>query len=307
MGAAQFNSRHDGWCKKHDAGVEQACSYCSAPICSNCILDHTADGTPGNALKQGPYYKGIYDQHQTLSEWQRLILNPVPAFLSGQSGVHIGLVGASGTGKSSFINAIRGLKPSREGFPDGWAEEGSRESTEEPTKYEFPGSQGHLWIWDLPGGETSKFPAADYTSKFGLPHFSILIILFSTRLTELGEEIINLMTLPHCTVTYFLVRSFFDVSWPQHKNVQWDNDANKSNCTPEDIVEAKNATMIEVKHEVVTKCPQVPVEDKLFVLSLKKREGDWEKFRASLAVEFRKFFSGPIERTIFDTEWTKIV
>ncbi|CAB4038843.1 interferon-inducible GTPase 5-like, partial [Paramuricea clavata] len=60
--------------------------------------------------------------------------------------IDIGITGDSGVGKSSFINAIRGLKDDDEGAAD----TGVKETTINVAKYPHP-TNSKIMFWDLPG------------------------------------------------------------------------------------------------------------------------------------------------------------
>ena len=74
--------------------------------------------------------------------------------------ITIGVIGESHSGKSSFINTMRGL---RSGDP-GAAEAKHRECTREPTPYVYPHNP-LLTLWDLPGVGTKNFPQETYMDK----------------------------------------------------------------------------------------------------------------------------------------------
>ena len=77
--------------------------------------------------------------------------------------LHCGITGSSGTGKSSFINAIRNLEADDEGA----AEVGVTECTKEPTPYQDPVNP-MLQYWDLPGVGTPNHPKDEtYLRKVG--------------------------------------------------------------------------------------------------------------------------------------------
>ncbi|XP_027949579.1 T-cell-specific guanine nucleotide triphosphate-binding protein 1-like [Eumetopias jubatus] len=88
----------------------------------------------------------------------------------------IAVTGESGTGKSSFINALRGLEHEEEGA----APTGELETTFERTKYEhkkFP----NVTLWDLPGIGTTNFPPQKYLEKMKFGEYDFFIIISSTR------------------------------------------------------------------------------------------------------------------------------
>lgn len=67
-----------------------------------------------------------------------------------------GVMGSSGSGKSSFINAMRGLK----GQDAGAAKVGVCETTTEPTLYKDPRNPNLVYC-DLPGVGTPNYPKDD--------------------------------------------------------------------------------------------------------------------------------------------------
>ncbi|XP_053374129.1 interferon-inducible GTPase 5-like [Mercenaria mercenaria] len=88
-------------------------------------------------------------------------------------------VGNSGVGKSSFINAIRGLSPEDEGA----AKVGVVETTTEIKAYRHP-VNNKITLWDLPGVGTPTFPRYRYLSKIDEENFDYFIFIFSERFTE---------------------------------------------------------------------------------------------------------------------------
>lgn len=74
--------------------------------------------------------------------------------------LHIAVTGESGTGKSSFINAIRELGDEDEAA----AKTGVTETTTEPTRYQHP-TMPNVMLWDLPGIGTPKFKARSYLKQ----------------------------------------------------------------------------------------------------------------------------------------------
>ncbi|XP_069749859.1 interferon-inducible GTPase 5-like isoform X2 [Narcine bancroftii] len=93
--------------------------------------------------------------------------------------LHIAVTGESGTGKSTFINAMRGLKNTDEGA----AEIGNVETTMKPTKYQHP-SFPEVYFWDLPGVGTVKYPAKKYLSEMNFQKYDFFILLSGDRFKE---------------------------------------------------------------------------------------------------------------------------
>ncbi|KAK9537926.1 hypothetical protein VZT92_005500 [Zoarces viviparus] len=102
--------------------------------------------------------------------------------------LNIGITGETGSGKSTFVNAFRGLDDEDEGA----APTGVVETTSVATPYPHPHQQ-NVVFWDLPGIGTTKFPADKYLKLVGFEKFDFFIIISATRFrendTKLAEEI----------------------------------------------------------------------------------------------------------------------
>ncbi|XP_065276492.1 interferon-inducible GTPase 5-like [Emys orbicularis] len=102
--------------------------------------------------------------------------------------INIAVTGESGSGKSSFVNAIRGLEDDDEGA----AETGVNETTMEPTAYPHP-TYPNVTVWDLPGIGTPTFKSDKYLEQVGFSRYDFFIIISCTRFTshdiELTQEI----------------------------------------------------------------------------------------------------------------------
>ncbi|CAF2893589.1 unnamed protein product [Rotaria sp. Silwood2] len=125
-----------------------------------------------------------------LREWEQLSLN-------------IAVTGKSGAGKSSFINAIREVKPNSPLA----AKTGSTETTKEIKDYPHP-QHKNLTFWDLPGVGTENFPRDRYLELIGFERFDAMIIICSERFTEndswLAEQMIQMRK------PFFFLRSKID-------------------------------------------------------------------------------------------------
>lgn len=78
----------------------------------------------------------------------------------------VAIIGESGAGKSTFVNAFRGLGDEEEGS----ALTGPVQTTLEPVAYphpHFPNAQ----LWDLPGVGTPDFKAEDYLKQVEFDRF----------------------------------------------------------------------------------------------------------------------------------------
>jgi len=101
--------------------------------------------------------------------------------------LNVAVIGNSGVGKSSFINAIRGLTADDEGA----AEVGANQTTMEPRSYPHPDNPMML-LWDLPGVGTDKFRRETYLTDINVDRYDFFVLMIATRFTEndawLGNE-----------------------------------------------------------------------------------------------------------------------
>ena len=93
--------------------------------------------------------------------------------------LRVAVTGETGAGKSTFINAVRGLDVNDEGA----AETGVTETTMEPTPYKHP-TIPNVEFWDLPGIGTTNFKAKTYSKKMQFDKYDFFIIISSARFKE---------------------------------------------------------------------------------------------------------------------------
>uniref|UniRef100_A0A3Q4I593 Interferon-inducible GTPase 5-like n=2 Tax=Neolamprologus brichardi TaxID=32507 RepID=A0A3Q4I593_NEOBR len=117
--------------------------------------------------------------------------------------LNIAITGESGAGKSSFVNAFRGITDE----DDEAAPTGVTETTSEVKLYPHP-KYPNVTLWDLPGIGTTKFPADKYLKLVGFETFDFFIIISDTRFREndvkLAQEIQKLEK------KFYFVRSKID-------------------------------------------------------------------------------------------------
>lgn len=90
--------------------------------------------------------------------------------------LNVAVTGESGSGKSSFINALRGIGHEERGA----AKTGVVETTMERYPYKHP-NMPNVVFWDLPGIGTTNFPPKTYLEKMKFYEYDFFIIISATR------------------------------------------------------------------------------------------------------------------------------
>ncbi|XP_028250433.1 interferon-inducible GTPase 5-like [Parambassis ranga] len=136
---------------------------------------------------------------------QTLAVEKINEFLDKQNNtpVNIAVTGECGSGKSSFVNAFRGLDNRDEGA----APTGCVETTTEVTEYHHP-NYPNVTFWDLPGIGTTKFPADKYLEHVGLEKFDFFIIVSATRFRE--NDVKLALEIQKMGKRFYFVRSKID-------------------------------------------------------------------------------------------------
>ncbi|XP_021044838.1 interferon-inducible GTPase 1-like [Mus pahari] len=93
--------------------------------------------------------------------------------------LNIAVTGETGSGKSSFINTLRGIGPEEEGA----AETGVVGVTMERQPYKHPNIP-NVVFWDLPGIGTAKFQPDTYLEKMKFDEYDFFIIVSATRFSK---------------------------------------------------------------------------------------------------------------------------
>uniref|UniRef100_A0A672I0C4 Interferon-inducible GTPase 5-like n=1 Tax=Salarias fasciatus TaxID=181472 RepID=A0A672I0C4_SALFA len=134
---------------------------------------------------EGQWGSSIHEQHRQIQEAMKT--NPtqgiakIKEYLGKQNNtpLNIAITGETGSGKSTFINAFRGINNSDEGA----APTGVVETTTEVEPYPHP-NLPNVTLWDLPGVGTPNFPADEYLKKVGFERFDFFIIIAACRFKE---------------------------------------------------------------------------------------------------------------------------
>ncbi|XP_059209219.1 interferon-inducible GTPase 5-like [Centropristis striata] len=117
--------------------------------------------------------------------------------------LNIGITGESGSGKSTFVNAFRGV----DNRDDGAAPTGCVETTMEATSYPHP-NYPNVILWDLPGIGTTNFPADEYLQHVGFERFDFFIIISADRFRE--NDVKLALEIQKMKKKFYFVRSKID-------------------------------------------------------------------------------------------------
>ncbi|OJA19526.1 hypothetical protein AZE42_03204 [Rhizopogon vesiculosus] len=117
---------------------------------------------------------------------------------------HFAVTGVSGAGKSSLINAFRGLRNRDEGA----APTGVVETTMDISRFPDPNPQNPFVWYDVPGSGTLSTPDWQYFNAQGLYVFDCIIVLFDTRFTM--TDLAMLVNCRRFNIPTYIVRSKSD-------------------------------------------------------------------------------------------------
>ncbi|XP_021006322.1 interferon-inducible GTPase 1 [Mus caroli] len=90
--------------------------------------------------------------------------------------LNVAVTGETGSGKSSFINSLRGIRNEENGA----AETGVVETTMKIRSYKHP-NMPNVVFWDLPGIGSTNFPPNTYLEKMKFYEYDFFIIISATR------------------------------------------------------------------------------------------------------------------------------
>ncbi|XP_035262037.1 interferon-inducible GTPase 5-like [Anguilla anguilla] len=119
--------------------------------------------------------------------------------------LNIAITGESGSGKSTFVNAFRGLGDEEESS----AKTGVTETTMEPNVYPHP-KYPQVKVWDLPGIGTPNFKADEYLQKVEFQRYDFFIIIASERFKVSNVQLAT--EIQRTKKKFYFVRSKIDNS-----------------------------------------------------------------------------------------------
>lgn len=115
----------------------------------------------------------------------------------------IGISGRIKTGKSTFINAVLGLRPNQLGA----AKSGSGNTTQHVTPYTHPRND-KIVLFDFPGVGTEEHPKSTYMTKVNASECDYLLIFFDSVISE--DDIWLAERLKDINKPFCFVRSMID-------------------------------------------------------------------------------------------------
>ncbi|XP_041910826.1 uncharacterized protein LOC119811504 [Arvicola amphibius] len=117
--------------------------------------------------------------------------------------LNIAVTGETGSGKSSFINALRGVGHEEEGS----ACTGATETTMERTPYPHP-KLPQVTVWDLPGIGSTSFPPENYLTEMKFGEYDFFIIISSSRFKENDAQLAK--AIARMNMNFYFVRAKID-------------------------------------------------------------------------------------------------
>ncbi|CAJ1074111.1 interferon-inducible GTPase 5-like [Xyrichtys novacula] len=171
----------------------------------------------------------VFDRKDRGIREHRLSYGQGPAALRNQESLdkekncplHIAVTGEHGSGKSTFVNAIRGLDNTDEGA----APTGSVGTTEDVRPYPHP-NHPNVTFWDLPGIGTSKYPSAEFVELVRFERFDFFIIVSADRLRENDVKLAK--EIQRMGKKFYFVRSKIDNNIRDKESRQREFDAERT-------------------------------------------------------------------------------
>ncbi|XP_052238147.1 T-cell-specific guanine nucleotide triphosphate-binding protein 2-like isoform X7 [Dreissena polymorpha] len=181
-------------------------------IWSDCVDDpiQDADNAVGSDVLNNPEYDAGFTEYLLVLE--EAVRRKRVANLSNfttdlnkwrECEIHIAIIGESGTGKSSFINAISGLQPGDRCSASAL----SSKSTKLSTRYPHP-KHHNLVFWDLPGVGTPEFPKSIYLRAINFQNYDFFILVTATRFKEIDAWLAT--QIRHLQKKFYIIKSKID-------------------------------------------------------------------------------------------------
>ncbi|KAL8219505.1 UNVERIFIED_CONTAM: hypothetical protein K2H54_025978 [Gekko kuhli] len=133
-----------------------------------------------------PVPSHAYKERKAASEEEDFVdlANETNGLNTEKSRINVAVTGVNGAGKSSLINALRGLSD----FDEGAAETEVAQVTDSPQPYPHP-ALPHVTLWDLPGTGTLEFSVEKYLQRVNYSRYDFFILVASERFTTHDFEL----------------------------------------------------------------------------------------------------------------------
>uniref|UniRef100_A0A8C1XG23 IRG-type G domain-containing protein n=1 Tax=Cyprinus carpio TaxID=7962 RepID=A0A8C1XG23_CYPCA len=126
--------------------------------------------------------------------------------------LNIAVTGMTGAGKSSLVNALRGLPNDDKNA----APTGTTETTMQPNMYPHP-SMPNVKIWDLPGIGSPKFRAKKYLKDVSFHRYDFFLIVTSERFKENDIELARAIMMSKKLFYFIRTKIDNDIHAESHK------------------------------------------------------------------------------------------
>ncbi|XP_072533115.1 interferon-inducible GTPase 5-like [Salminus brasiliensis] len=168
--------------------------------------------------------------------------------------LNIAITGESGSGKSTFINAFRGIGDENEDS----AETGVVETTKVHKAYPYK-KYPNVKLWDLPGIGTPNFKADEYLQRVEFQRYDFFIIIASDRFREchahLAEEIVKMHK------RFYFVRSKIDANISAEKRKKTFNEQRILDAIRKDCIEGLERIGVKSPVVFLISCFDLPLYD----------------------------------------------
>ncbi|KAF8451710.1 interferon-inducible GTPase-domain-containing protein [Kalaharituber pfeilii] len=182
----------------------------------------------------------------TEEEWEKARARLV----GGKEKFHCAIAGTSGAGKSSLVNALRGISNRHANA----AKVGVVETTTEITAYPDPSttSARSQWVWyDVPGAGTLSIPGPQYFNSQGLFVFDLVIVVVDNRFT--AQDIAILHQCKQFKIPSFIVRSKANqyISNIMHQELGYPMDETEEYTTEDTLTRDSRTETLEKSKQIL--------------------------------------------------------
>ncbi|XP_062917423.1 interferon-gamma-inducible GTPase 10-like [Mobula hypostoma] len=191
--------------------------------------------------------------------------------------INVAMLGDVGSGKSTFINAMRDVRSDDPGA----APTGNGEASKKPTRYRYP-SRPDIQLWDLPGLNSFGFELNRYLKQVNFESYDFYIIVSQSRFRECDGELSKRIQAQQKELYY--IRSKID------------NDAYSMQIQGIDFSRGK----MQIIQDCVKNFKSVGVKPPAIFLisSFDVKEYDFPKLNSTLATDLESIRSNTFSRAI---------